>query len=84
MQFVRAQAIVMQRCVSCHAATPTQPGFTAAPKGVMLDTPERLLAQVTTLRQQLQTRAMPIGNLTQMTDEERATLIAWIDRGSPH
>ena len=84
MQFVRAQAIVMERCASCHAATPTQPGFTAAPKGVMLDTPERVLAQVATMRQQLQTRAMPIGNLTQMTDEERATLIAWIDRGAPH
>jgi len=81
--FARVQSVMAQRCVSCHAAAPTHPGFPAAPKGVMLDTPERLKAQLGTIRQQLATRAMPIGNLTAMTDEERAEIIAWIDRGAP-
>jgi uncharacterized membrane protein len=33
---------------------------------------------------QVATRAMPIGNLTQMTDDERARLLDWIHRGAPH
>jgi uncharacterized membrane protein len=28
--------------------------------------------------------AMPIGNLTQMTDTERSGLLDWIRRGAPH
>jgi uncharacterized membrane protein len=81
--FARVQAVLAARCISCHAAVPTQPGFAAAPKGVMLDTPERLKVQLGMVRQQLVTRAMPIGNLTSMTDEERAEIIAWIDHGAP-
>ena len=84
LDYKHVQAVFAQRCASCHAAAPTQPGFPAAPKGVMLDTPERILAQTTQIRQQLQTRAMPIGNLTQMTEEERTRIIAWIDSGAPH
>lgn len=81
--FARVQAVLAARCISCHAAVPTQPGFAAAPKGVMLDTPERLKVQLGMVRQQLVTRAMPIGNLTSMTNEERAEIIAWIDHGAP-
>jgi uncharacterized membrane protein len=63
---------------------PTQPGFTAAPKGVVLDSPEALPAQAIAIGQQVATRAMPIGNLTQMTDPEREALLDWIQRGAPH
>ena len=84
IDFARAQAIVTQRCATCHAASPTQPGFPAPPKGVMLDTPQRILDQTKQMRQQLVTRVMPIANLTHMTDEERGQLVAWIDRGAPH
>ena len=82
--FARVQSIVAQRCAVCHAAVPTQPGFNAAPKGVMFDTPDRILAQTIQMRQQLVTKAMPIGNLSQMTDEERSAVIDWIDRGAAH
>ena len=81
--FARVQAVIAQRCVTCHSDKPTQPGFAAAPKGVMLDTPERLRSHLPMVRQQLATRVMPIGNLTAMTDAERAELIAWIDAGAP-
>ena len=80
--FPRIQAIVAQRCAACHAERPTQEGFSAAPKGVMLDTPERMRAQAQLMRAQLQTKAMPIGNLTQMTEDERAAVIGWIDAGA--
>jgi uncharacterized membrane protein len=59
-------------------------GFAAAPNGVLLDTPERLLARTAQMRTQLATGVMPIGNLTHMTDEERRRMIAWLDAGSPH
>jgi uncharacterized membrane protein len=80
VSFAQAQVIIAARCVACHADKPSQPGFDAPPKGVMLDTPERIAAQAPQIRQQVATRAMPIGNLTQMTDEERAVIAAWVDR----
>ncbi len=83
-EFAEARHIVAARCVPCHAAIPTEPGFAAAPKGVMLDTPEGLVAQAATLAPQLQSRAMPLGNLTGMTEEERAQLLDWVRHGAPH
>ena len=83
-QFARVQAIVAQRCVPCHAATPTQPGFTAAPSGVLLDSPDHILRRATQIHLQVATRAMPLGNLTGITEEERATMLAWIEHGAPH
>jgi uncharacterized membrane protein len=82
--FTHIQAIVTQRCVPCHSANPAQPGFAAAPNGVLLDTPEHILLHATQMQQQVQTRAMPIGNLTRMTEQERAELLDWIRSGTPH
>ena len=65
-------AIMVSRCVSCHAAVPSQAGFSAAPKGIELDSLEKIathreaINQVTVL-----TRTMPLGNLTGMLAEER-------------
>jgi uncharacterized membrane protein len=83
-EFSAVQRIVADRCVPCHAAMPTQPGFSTAPQGLMLDTPGALLSHVTVIAPQVQTKAMPIGNLTGMTDPERSLLLDWIQRGAPH
>jgi uncharacterized membrane protein len=83
-QFVRVQEIVATRCATCHAAAPTQPGFIAAPNGVMLDSAERIIAQKDRMHIQLVSKAMPLANLTHMTDDERALVIAWIEAGAPH
>jgi len=82
-RFAEVQAIVNQRCVPCHAAQPTFAGFPSAPKGVQLDSPAAILAQSTQMQVQLRTKVMPIGNLTQMTDAERATVLAWLADGAP-
>jgi uncharacterized membrane protein len=82
--FARIQTIVAQRCTSCHSANPTQSGFTAPPNGLLLDTPERILAHTEQMRQQIATRAMPLGNITRITEEERTEMLTWIDRGAPH
>ncbi len=81
--FAEVQAIVAARCVSCHAARPTQEGFAAAPKGVMLETPQQMRRWAASTRQQVQTEAMPPGNLTEITAEERAKLLAWVAAGAP-
>jgi uncharacterized membrane protein len=82
--FAAVQAIVAARCMPCHAERPAQPGFAVAPKGILLDTPPRIRANAANIATQaVATRAMPIGNLTGMTDAERATLGAWIAAGAP-
>ncbi len=75
----KAQFIAVERCAPCHSATPRV--MAAAPKGIAFDDAGQLRANAATVRAQLATRAMPPGNLTAMTEEERAALIAWIDHG---
>jgi uncharacterized membrane protein len=81
--FAHIQEIVTQRCVPCHTAAPTQPGFNAPPNGVLLDTPDHILMHATQMHAQLATRAMPVGNITGLTDEERSDLLSWIEHGTP-
>lgn len=81
--FAQADAIIVQRCAVCHAARPTQAGFATAPQGLLLDTPEHAVANARSIEAQaVSSHAMPLGNITQMTDAERATLGAWIDAGA--
>ncbi|HEY3566004.1 MAG TPA: hypothetical protein VGL96_13430, partial [Casimicrobiaceae bacterium] len=81
--FADVEAIVHMRCAPCHAATPTQAGITTAPKGVLLDTPAQIVANAAGIRAQaVDTHAMPLGNLTAMTDDERAKLGAWLAAGA--
>ena len=81
-EFAHVSAIVQTRCAVCHAQSPTQPGFAMAPKGVMLDTPERITAQALQINQQVSTRVMPLANLTGMTDTERDTVTQWFAHGA--
>lgn len=82
-QFAQVVHIVQNRCASCHAEKVTQAGFVAAPKGVMLDTPERIASHATQIYLQVSSRAMPLGNLTGMTDQERQFIVAWGIAGGP-
>jgi uncharacterized membrane protein len=75
----QAFAIVERRCVTCHAEKPSNPSFPEAPSGVKLDRPERLRAMAARVQvRAIDTRTMPLGNLTGMTDAERDTLGAWL------
>jgi len=81
--FAQVQAIVGQRCVACHSAHPSQPGFAAAPAGVMLDDAAQIHQNAARIYQQaVQLKAMPIANLTNMTDAERAQVGAWFEAGA--
>ncbi|MBT3991804.1 MAG: urate hydroxylase PuuD [Rhodospirillaceae bacterium] len=77
-------AIVQTRCVSCHAAKPTDEDIEEAPGGVKLET----LADIkkysaVILKQAVLTNAMPLGNKTKMTKKERQGMGDWIKRGMP-
>ena len=81
--FAQVQSIVAQRCVSCHSDHPTQAGFASAPGGVMLHNPELIHQNAAKIYQQaVQLKAMPIANLTNMTDAERAQVGAWFEAGA--
>jgi uncharacterized membrane protein len=81
--YAQVAPIVAQRCAVCHAARPAEPGFAAPPAGVLLDTPEHVKANAQRAYDQaVATHAMPLGNVTHMTDAERATLGAWITAGA--
>lgn len=70
--------VIRERCVSCHAAKPTQAGFSAPPLGVVLEDENSLETQAVRVYQSaVATRTMPLGNLTGMTDEERDLLARW-------
>jgi uncharacterized membrane protein len=77
--FSEVQQVLDARCLSCHAEKPSFQGLAEAPKGVKLDTAERINAQRLQIHQQtVLSRAMPPGNLTGMTDAERALLDRWV------
>lgn len=78
------RVIVAARCVPCHSAVPTQAGFAAAPKGLLLDSADSILTNLALIEPQVAARTMPIGNLTGMTESERSQLLAWIQHGAPH
>jgi uncharacterized membrane protein len=79
--FTRAQAIVQERCVPCHSAHPTK--VDSAPMGIVFDTPKQIAAQASLIEQvAVNTKVMPLGNQTGMTQAERGTLGAWIRQGA--
>ena len=80
--FAQLKTVIDARCVACHATQPTQPGFAQPPKGVVLETPEQIGQNAAKVAETVANRYMPIGNLTQMTDEERAVVAAWFAQGA--
>jgi uncharacterized membrane protein len=84
LDIAAAQEIVTSRCSMCHAAEPVWTGIPAAPGGVMLDTPERIRQHARLINiYAVRSDAMPPGNLTEMTLQERQIVGAWIEAGAP-
>ena len=81
--FAEAYDIVAKRCVSCHAAKPADENFDKPPKNVAFDTAEQIRNQAPKIRAvAVLTRTMPVGNETEMTDDERRVLGRWIAEGA--
>jgi uncharacterized membrane protein len=81
--FSRVRGIVAERCTVCHSLHPTRQGFDSAPKGIALDTSAQIAARASAIEQQaVVLKAMPLGNVTHMTQAERDALGAWIRQGA--
>jgi uncharacterized membrane protein len=81
--FAEVRAVLDRRCVPCHAAQPTQAGFAQPPKGIVLETADQVATNAAQLAETVGNRYMPIGNLTRMTDGERALVARWFAQGAP-
>jgi uncharacterized membrane protein len=50
-------------------------------KGLLLETPEQIQAKAQLIYQQVvQQKLMPLGNLTQITEQERALIANWAEQ----
>ena len=78
------RGVVLARCTNCHATEPSHPAFASAPGGLVLESNADILANAERIHQQtVVLRAMPIGNLTGITDEERALVDSWFRNLAP-
>jgi len=78
--FPAVRDTVLGRCSMCHAEEPVYEGIYHAPKGVMLDTDARIAEHAREIYLQAgRAHAMPPANVTQITDQERALLVAWFE-----
>ncbi|QUJ68578.1 urate hydroxylase PuuD [Photobacterium sp. GJ3] len=83
VSFAQVNDVIQERCTVCHSAQPTHAAFTTAPAGVILDTPEEIKVNAPRIvAQSVQTKVMPLGNLTQMTDDERQLIGTWVKQGA--
>jgi uncharacterized membrane protein len=70
--------IVLGRCSMCHAAEPFWDGILWPPKGVMLETEAQIARMARAIYLQAGvSHAMPPGNLTDISEEERGAIRAW-------
>lgn len=78
-KFAAVENIMQSRCSMCHSAEPVWLGIHRAPHDVLLDTPQNIrkfahLIEIHAVR----SSAMPPGNITRITPEERALIGAWL------
>ncbi|MGO2131431.1 MAG: urate hydroxylase PuuD [Halomonas sp.] len=71
------EGIIQERCASCHAEKPTHAAFAAAPAGIVLDSHESIQRQIPQIKDVVGSGYMPLGNITQMTEEERKSIAQW-------
>jgi len=83
VEFAEVRAVIAQRCVTCHSRHPTDETINVAPNGVMFDTPQQIRSQAQKINARaVLTQSMPLGNKTEMKDEERELLGRWIAQGA--
>lgn len=72
------KVIIDQRCVPCHATNSKLMGI--APKNLSLETWDAINANANLIYVQVvQQKIMPVGNVTNMTDDERDAIRVWFE-----
>ena len=83
VEFTAVHGVILTHCVSCHSETPANEDFEEAPGGVMFDNAaeiKRRASQI--LAQTVLSDAMPLGNMTNMSEDERKLLADWVAQGA--
>jgi uncharacterized membrane protein len=76
--FNAARDVILGRCSMCHTAEPVYEGVLQAPKNVHLDSDAAIANHAIEVAMQSGfSHAMPPGNVTEMTREERALIVEW-------
>jgi len=81
------RTIVDRHCVGCHSEQPTVAAFPIAAGGLALDNAEQMQRYAQRIEERVvRQRNMPLLNKTDMTNDERALLGAWVESGAlgPH
>ena len=81
--FTEIKTIFQKRCESCHSSHPTDDVQKIAPNGIIFDTPEQIAKHSERIMfRVVQTKTMPQGNKTGITDSEREMIGRWIGQGA--
>jgi uncharacterized membrane protein len=82
VSFEDVHRIVQARCTLCHSVNATHP-LAAAGAAVKLDTSREIQTWAPRIFERVVvTKTMPLANLTEMTDEERAAIQSWYSGGA--
>jgi len=80
----RVEQIIIQRCATCHSATPSDNTYRAAPSHVIFDNIEQMQRLAARIRfRVVDAQTMPFFHKTKMTEEERAIVGEWVAAGAP-
>lgn len=81
VEFSEINSIVQARCLSCHSSANTDDVYKVAPRGILFETKNQLLAFKEKLRiHVVLAKSMPLMNKTNMTDDERNVFKKWLDQ----
>ena len=76
--FAQVKDIITGRCSMCHSTSPNWPGVPEAPKNIVLDNPVGIASHAKDIAMEAGfSAAMPPGNVSGITDDERAMIVAW-------
>jgi len=76
--FDEVRNTVLGRCSMCHNVEPVWPGLRWAPRGVRLDDDAQIAIHARSIYIQAGvSHAMPPGNVTGISDAERAQIVRW-------
>jgi uncharacterized membrane protein len=82
VSFQQVQTIMTARCVQCHSENPTDDVF-SVPQGVVFDTPQDIKRHAERIKfRAFDQKTMPVANKTNITEEERKILGAWVAQGA--
>ncbi|MCW3089593.1 MAG: hypothetical protein JWP81_662 [Ferruginibacter sp.] len=83
VSFTEVNAIINNRCITCHSSKPTDNVYMAPPNGVVYDTPGDIAKLKDKIMQRVViTKTMPPNNKTGITPEERDLIRCWINQGT--